>query len=159
MGYYGPGGSYYASGFTYANGMAYRTINGSTIVNGGTTRESFYPAQDQQNAVNVRVIVPNPEAEIWFDNTPTQQRGTERFFVSGPVEQGNYSYSIKGRWMQNGQAVERTRTVRVQPGQPVTVDLRAEQGEALPQPNRNPNNPPPPNPQNPPNNKTVPPSP
>ena len=153
MGYYGPGGYYLASGYSFPNGMAYSQINGAT---NGSVRESFYLAPgQQQTGANVRVIVPNPDAEIWFNNAPTQQRGFERLFASGPIEPGNYAYTIKARWTENGQAVERTRTVQVQPGQPVTVDLRANQGENLQQPNRGETLPTPNNPTNPPDRKSV----
>jgi len=147
MGYaYMPGGSsYMPSGYTYAPGY----------VNQGTeVRQSYYQGANQNTAM-VQVFLPTPDAEVWFDNTPTTQRGTDRFFQSPPLEgQGRFQYMIKARWNKDGKNVEQERRVEVTPGQPARVDFRAQAGEQISDPRPpNPNpNPPNPNPTN--KNKT-----
>lgn len=108
--YYGPG--------VYSNGVA-------------QARQSFYAPGT--NAVNIRVLVPNGDAEIWFDDTATTQRGMERTFQSPALDiNTRYSYTVKARWMENGQAVNQERRIEVQPGgQETIVDFRAKTGEKL----------------------------
>lgn len=144
-GYYNPGGYAYMNGGYYAPGYAY--------TNGGyqstDVRQSFYSGPNQNTAM-VQVILPNPDAEVWFDNAPTTQRGMDRFFQSPPLEgQGNYQYTIKAKWNQDGKAVEQERRVDLTPGRPVMVDFRAPQGERISDPNRQNPLPPNPNPKNP----------
>jgi uncharacterized protein (TIGR03000 family) len=86
----------------------------------------------------LRVLVP-ANAELWIGESPTAQRGAERQFVSPPLEGGrNLVYELRARWTQQGRAVERTRAVRVFPGDRVTVDflMPPSEGEALPAPRR-----------------------
>lgn len=151
-----PGGSYYASdynmmpygsygmstgGQNYGSGSGYMgpLVNQGGAYQGGYQgggnqgRQSFYSGPGMPNAAMVRVLLPDEQAEIWFDGNPTQQRGTDRKYMSGPMEStdGKYTYTVKARWMENGRAVEREKHVQVTPGQPVTVDFRQEQREKL----------------------------
>jgi uncharacterized protein (TIGR03000 family) len=97
-------------------------------------RQSFYSGPAEQYAT-VTVTVPTADAQVWFDNAPTTQRGTQRTFHSPPLESGsNYTYTIKARWTENGQPMEQQRQVQVQPGQSVSVDFRGNSGESLPTP-------------------------
>jgi uncharacterized protein (TIGR03000 family) len=95
-------------------------------------RQSFYsePANNQQIATMV-VLVPRTDAKVWVDGAATNQQGMERSFNSPPLQPGNYVYTIRARWLENGQAVERDRRVNVQPGQSVTVNFRVDSGEFL----------------------------
>jgi uncharacterized protein (TIGR03000 family) len=104
----------------------------------GEIRQSFYLDPNQRN-VMVRVLVPDPDAEIWFDNAATTQRGFDRSFQSPPLENGAYSYTIKARWMENGQPVNQERRVELQAGQGTTVDFRVKMGEKVPTPKTPPN--------------------
>jgi uncharacterized protein (TIGR03000 family) len=92
--------------------------------------QSFYysPDTDQpERRAHVEVVVPQ-NAEVWFDNHKTQQTGTDRFFVSPPIEPNyKYHYDIKARWMDNGRAVERDKKVTVQAGQQLRLDFTKEQ--------------------------------
>jgi uncharacterized protein (TIGR03000 family) len=84
----------------------------------------------------LHVLVP-ADAEVWVGASPTAQRGPERRFVSPPLEGGrNLSYEIRARWKEQGRDVERTRTVRVYPGDRLTVDFLTPEagGETLPAP-------------------------
>jgi uncharacterized protein (TIGR03000 family) len=134
FGAYGPA-NYYAYNpnypgptFTYGSKTA-----PSMMAQGPMTpsRNSFYSGPGSRGAV-VRVMVPNPDAEIWFDNTATKQRGTERLFESPPLDANStYSYTIKAKWIDSGRTVERERQVQVQSGQPVMVDFRMSPAENL----------------------------
>ncbi len=92
--------------------------------------QSFYPSDTTQrnpNMAYIRVRVP-ADAEVFFDGQRVQQSGTDRLFVSPQLERGyKYTYEVKARWTQNGQQVERTRTVSVRPGEETTVDFMAVQ--------------------------------
>jgi uncharacterized protein (TIGR03000 family) len=83
-----------------------------------------------KNAADFVVRVPDPNAEIWFQDHQTRQRGTVRNFESADLQSGkNYTFHIKARWMQNGQPVEQTRDVQVQAGQRVNVDFTGAQAQ------------------------------
>jgi uncharacterized protein (TIGR02246 family) len=70
------------------------------------------------------VLAVPPDAEIFFDRTATTQRGSERRFVSPPLQIGNkYDYEIRARWTENGRTVQQTRKVSVTGGEAVRVDF------------------------------------
>jgi uncharacterized protein (TIGR03000 family) len=70
------------------------------------------------------VRVPSSNAEVWLDGQPTSQGGMDRTFMTPRLNSGStYTYEVKARWMENGQPVEQTRTVRFQTGQTVNVDF------------------------------------
>lgn len=125
-GYYGSGYGHLAPGY-YSSAPSY--YSGSGQVAGGiqqTGYQSFYPpsgdmmGQQDPSRAYVHVMVP-ANAEVLFENTPTQQRGPERMFVTPQLEQGHrYSYTITARWQdQNGKTVNRTKTVSLEPGRTV----------------------------------------
>jgi uncharacterized protein (TIGR02246 family) len=71
----------------------------------------------------ITIAVP-PDAAIFFDGTATTQRGSERRFVSPPLERGRkYDYEIRARWMENGRVVQQARKVSVTGGDTVRVDF------------------------------------
>jgi uncharacterized protein (TIGR03000 family) len=71
-----------------------------------------------------KVVVPAGDAEVWLNGQRTAQTGTDRRFQSPPITPGkDYSYEVKARWLENGQAVERTETIVVQAGKAVSVNL------------------------------------
>jgi uncharacterized protein (TIGR03000 family) len=75
------------------------------------------------NAVSINIRVP-ADAKVWFDGQSTRQQGTIRQFVSPPLPQGqDYTYDIKAEWTENGQTVDKTRTVTVQAGDRLTLDM------------------------------------
>jgi uncharacterized protein (TIGR03000 family) len=125
-GYYAPNGySYSGPTYYYSDGRAYYSSGP-----GMDARQSFYYSPSDGGTL-IRVILPNPDAEVWFDGAATQQRGFERAFNTPVLESGNYTYKIKAKWMDNGRAVEQERKVQFQPGQPVMVDFRTNQGEEI----------------------------
>jgi uncharacterized protein (TIGR03000 family) len=112
--------------------------------NAGYTSQPTYSTQtsdedlaENPNAIRVRVNVPE-NARVWFENQETQQRGTDRLFVSPPLEAGkDYVYHIKAQWMENGRPVVRSKEIIVHAGDRVTIDMTTapvSTGEAIPRP-------------------------
>jgi len=89
-----------------------------------TAYQSFYPSNvNQGNTAVVHVRVP-ADAEVWFDDTPTQQRGPMREFQTPPLESGKtYTYQVRAKWSQGGQMMDRTLPCQVRAGQPATLDF------------------------------------
>jgi uncharacterized protein (TIGR03000 family) len=70
------------------------------------------------------VRVPDPNAEVFFQDYKTQQRGTIRHFESDSLDPNKtYTFQIRARWMQNGQQMDQTRQVQARAGQNVRVDF------------------------------------
>ncbi len=75
------------------------------------------------NSVMVTVDVP-ADARVWFNGTPTRQTGSERNFVSPPVEPGKtYTYTIRAQWNQDGKDVMQERSIDVQAGSHPVVNF------------------------------------
>jgi uncharacterized protein (TIGR03000 family) len=75
------------------------------------------------NMARVHVRVP-ADALLWFDGTPTTQRGPERDFTTPELNpEKTYTYEVKARWMQDGQPLERTLKVEVRANKTALVDF------------------------------------
>jgi uncharacterized protein (TIGR03000 family) len=86
-----------------------------------------------QSGAGFVVRLPDPNAEVWFADHKTQQRGTVRRFESAALKPGQpYTFHVRTRWMQDGQPVEQTRDVQAQAGQTVNVDFTAPQKRQTP---------------------------
>jgi uncharacterized protein (TIGR03000 family) len=93
-----------------------------TVTSAGS---SSAPVNQSSSAAIINVHVP-ANAQLWFDETPTRRTGTDRQFITPPLEPGrDYSYEVRARWRENGRDVEQNRTVAVHAGDRVTVDLMA----------------------------------
>jgi uncharacterized protein (TIGR03000 family) len=141
-GYYGTptyGMGYYPSTPFYSSGGSYFAPNVIVQTPATNVRQSFYMDPNAANVASMRVLVPNASAQIWFDGAATTQTGTERIFVSPTLTPGSkYYYTVKARWNDNGQTINRERRVEVQPGQSMTtVDFRNEPSENVPAPKAN----------------------
>ncbi len=89
------------------------------------TYQSMYSPASTGDA-RIRVNVPDANAQVFFDDSPTRQNGMERFFYSPPLDPAKtYSYTIRATWMENGKEVSRTKDVKVQSGRTSVVDFRA----------------------------------
>jgi uncharacterized protein (TIGR03000 family) len=76
-------------------------------------------------------------AEVWIDDTKTQQSGAARVFVTPPLAgDGIFTYEIKARWDENGKPMEQTQVIVVQSGKRVSVafPVATEVGAASPLP-------------------------
>jgi uncharacterized protein (TIGR03000 family) len=86
---------------------------------------SSQPA-NQRQPVRLRVLLPHPYAKLTIEGATTRQTGTNRQFVSPPLEPGrNYTYTLTAVWEPNNYTtITRTRQVSVQAGQELELDLR-----------------------------------
>jgi uncharacterized protein (TIGR03000 family) len=90
----------------------------------------------------VLVIVPAPDAQVFFGDTATQQTGTAmREFVSPPLEPGKqFQYEIRAQWKQGDQSKDEKKTVDVQAGSRVVVNFAQQQQGNMPMPSTQPPN-------------------
>jgi uncharacterized protein (TIGR03000 family) len=89
------------------------------------TYQSFYAPSLGGADTTIRVDVPDPNARVFFDDTPTRQQGMDRVFSSPLLDPNKtYTYTIRATWNDNGREVTRSQDVRVQAGQSATVDFR-----------------------------------
>lgn len=70
----------------------------------------------------VEVILPDPQARVWFDGTLTLQTGTDRMFQTAVLSSAG-TYRIRAAWYAGGQQVSQERTVTVAPNQTAVVDF------------------------------------
>jgi len=119
-GYYGrPYRGYYGSPRYYGSQPYYLTPD-YVMEPSSQTTQSFYPESDRR--AHIRVMVPNPQAQVWFDDTPMDQQGTERVYVTPDLREGvTHSYNIKAAWQQGGQEISRVKKVEFRAGDFVTV--------------------------------------
>jgi uncharacterized protein (TIGR03000 family) len=140
--YYGTYGNTYVSPGFYANQQPYNfsspIFNGTVYPNNmASSTQSLYPPdgrmmqggmQDNTRAY-IDVHVP-ANAQVLFDNSPTQQRGSERRFVTPQLDpNSHYTYKVTAQWMENGQERRESRTVRLTPGQTSEVNFLTNQGQ------------------------------
>jgi uncharacterized protein (TIGR03000 family) len=79
------------------------------------------------------VRVSDANAEVWFQDYKTQQRGTVRQYESDNLDPNQtYTFKIRARWMQNGQQIDQTRQVQGRAGQNVMVDFTAQPRKQIP---------------------------
>lgn len=127
-GYYSSGGSYPSS--TYSLGS---TGNPSYAAGpqSGSYQASYQEPQGQnQNQAILRVHVPETSAKVWVEGQLTQQMGTDRVFVSPPLEPGTYHYTIRASWMANGREVSREEKVKVEAGREAHVNFQQGGGDS-----------------------------
>jgi uncharacterized protein (TIGR03000 family) len=137
-GYYGNNnwttpGNYYArpyydnSATGYANVIPSGNYNAfypqGTLVQGGFV-QGGQPGMTDNSRARIHVHVP-ANAQVFFDNSPTRQQGSEREFMTPPLEANhNYTYEVSARWTDaNGKEHRENRTVRMTPGQSVNVNF------------------------------------
>jgi uncharacterized protein (TIGR03000 family) len=91
--------------------------------------------QANNNFGNIRVIVPDPQAKIWFDGHLTQQSGTDRLFSTPQLQVGtSAAYTIKCTWMQAGREMSQERVVSVSAGRTAMVDFTQASSQPVPAP-------------------------
>jgi uncharacterized protein (TIGR03000 family) len=101
--------SYYRGDETYRGDQ--------TVVENGTASS----ISSSQVALDIRVP---SSAEVFVAGEKISGTGTMRTFTSDNLTAGQtYEYKVKGKWMENGKEVERTKTVKAVPGKRVMVDL------------------------------------
>jgi len=112
----------YAPSVNYVTPSYYYSPSPTVATPDTAVAPAAYTQTDDRAHIEVRV--PSPDAEVFFQGDPTQQRGMERQFVSPPLDPSrSFTYSIEARWMENGRMVNQKRTVTVSAGQTSTVDF------------------------------------
>jgi uncharacterized protein (TIGR03000 family) len=72
----------------------------------------------------IRVIVPDAQAKVWFDGNPTSSTGTERNYHTPDLTTGASStYRIRATWVVNGREVTQEQAVPVQVGRMSIADF------------------------------------
>jgi len=119
---------YAAYGSIYPYWGAYGPDNGYGYPPGGPppNYQALYPpSTTADGTVLLDVRVPD-NADVWVDGHKTKATGTDRQFTSPTLRGGRtYLYDVRARWKDGDSTVDQTRTVRVQPGDRVKVDLMA----------------------------------
>jgi uncharacterized protein (TIGR03000 family) len=83
----------------------------------------------------VQIFVIDPNAELWLNGVKVQQTGQMRNFRTPELEPGKtYKYEVRAKWTQDGKPFEQTRTVTVQAGQQVGLNIFGRSSEDLPPP-------------------------
>jgi len=108
----------------YAYGGQYARPANQTAFYSGAQPNVNVPAGAALITVHVQ-----PDAQLWFEDHQTQQQGPFRQFVTPQLDQNqNYSYTVRARWNQNGQPVDRTKKVTVHAGERMNVDFTHDTG-------------------------------
>jgi uncharacterized protein (TIGR03000 family) len=132
-GYYNTTYSTYAPTYTYGYPDIGTYATGPTYVGNTTTTQSYYGPQRDPNSAQVEVVVPDANAQVLFDGTPTRQQGTNRIFVTPPLRSDKKStYTITAKWTEKGQPVTREKRVAVRPGAQVMVNFTTDAGDDMP---------------------------
>lgn len=79
---------------------------------------TIVPEKAPEDYSNVAVMMAHvPEnAEVWFMDRETTTTGNVRYFVSPTLSPGNYTYSVRINWVEDGNKVTQTHDFRAQPG-------------------------------------------
>jgi uncharacterized protein (TIGR03000 family) len=86
---------------------------------------------DNPNVVVMVAHVPE-DAFIWFEDAPTRQTGTLRWYESPPLEPGhNYSYTIRIVWYEDGEWVSQVHKYPVKAGDIRCIDIIPSDAEAV----------------------------
>jgi uncharacterized protein (TIGR03000 family) len=73
----------------------------------------------------IRVLLPTPDAKLWFDGQLTRAKGSERIFHSPALEGGKrYTYRVVAAWAENGREVNHETKVTFRSGEDVASDFR-----------------------------------
>jgi uncharacterized protein (TIGR03000 family) len=100
------------------------------VLAGATLASAVFAQGGGQATIIVRLP---PDATLIVGSAQTQQRGSERRFVTPDLVPGySYSYSLVATWRERGKEMSEERTARFKPGQTVVVDFFRK--ELLPMP-------------------------
>jgi uncharacterized protein (TIGR03000 family) len=77
----------------------------------------------------VEVLLPDPDADVWFNGQKTTTPGAQRRYTTPPLEPGReYAYTVRASWLQGGKAMVVERQVRVTAGLTAVVDFTRPEG-------------------------------
>jgi uncharacterized protein (TIGR03000 family) len=116
----------YSYGTTYSSGPVY---SGSTTYSSGPvySMSAYQPTTTTTlQGARIHAILPDPNAEVWFDEHRSTLAGPSREFVfSDETAEGqNFKHKVKVSWMKDGEMVTRERDIQVEGGGIAVVDFR-----------------------------------
>jgi uncharacterized protein (TIGR03000 family) len=105
---------------------AYAALRSSGQMTGADQgRTAYYSPAPATKTAAVYVLVSDPDARVYFDDTKTEQTGEDRTFTSPPLDPTkSYTYTVRATWTENGREVTHSEDVKVQAGRDATVDFR-----------------------------------
>jgi uncharacterized protein (TIGR03000 family) len=116
---YPPNGLYTDSYPDMEYGLGSGTISGDVMPSVPASSAPTPAVADDKAHLIVRVPA---DAQVWFDGTATTSTGAVREFDTPPLVPGRrYTYDVKATWMQDGQEVTRTQSVRFSAGDRIEV--------------------------------------
>jgi uncharacterized protein (TIGR03000 family) len=71
-----------------------------------------------------QVRLPSPTAEVWVEGKKQSTSGAVRTYKTPPLAPGEYKYTFRARWENDGHQVTRKRTVVFRAGERMRLDLR-----------------------------------
>lgn len=86
----------------------------------------IYPAHVVAEPVGARVVVrvEDPNAEIWFNDSATRQRDTERVFATPALGRHGGTYEVRAIWTNaEGETMDQIQEITVEPGAEMFVDF------------------------------------
>lgn len=131
-GYYSGYGAGYSSGYgpVYSSGAAAAPAYdyGDAAPAYDAAPAASAPAQtapaDLGNRANVHIVLPDPDAQVWFDGRKTNTPGAVRDFTTPELApNADYHYTITAAFNVNGRVVTEERQVNVRAGNSVLVDF------------------------------------
>jgi uncharacterized protein (TIGR03000 family) len=79
--------------------------------------------QGSQAMATITLLVPE-NAEVFFDEYPSVEKGRERKYSTLPLERDKtYEYVVRALWMEEGRTVERDRRIPIKGGASVRADF------------------------------------
>jgi uncharacterized protein (TIGR03000 family) len=122
---------YYSPGYGGMAGYNYGPDAYSLNFPGRSTTQSFYGPSDAlltpaSDVAQVQIRVADPNAELWFNDTPMRQRGAWRSFESPTLTPGkDYTYDTRVRWTDpaSGATKEETRKITIHAGDRLVMDF------------------------------------
>lgn len=132
-GYYAPRGSYYDSFYSapYYDDSAYPAYGYAARRAPAPAAEAIAPVADDR--ARLRVILPDPDAQIWVEGRKTNAAGQTRTFWSPPLSPGErYTYTVTAAWNQEGRIVTEERRVPVVAGNSTVIDFTRPAAAARP---------------------------
>jgi uncharacterized protein (TIGR03000 family) len=90
-----------------------------------TLQVTRLPQKSEEEPNSALMVAHLPEdARIWFEDAPTQQRGTLRQFFSPPLTPGKaYTYTVRVEWPEEGQWVSQVHSFPVHAGDIHCIDV------------------------------------
>lgn len=139
-------GGWYSPGYSSYSYPSYSTYDYGTPTYYGATQFSSSPqysyyadsqsgyggqaAMSNPNGAMFTVRIADPNAQIWFQDYQTQQRGTVRRYESGALDPNStYTFTVRAKWMENGKQMDQTRHVNARAGQNQTVTFGSSMGQ------------------------------